>query len=198
MTMKNKAVFLISCILTCMITNVYGQEEAVVYQLDGKPLNGKIQRYNDYDIKVEDATYEDGMRTGIRKTYYYNGVLFSGGKYVLGKLEGDYKTYYENGKTKGIYPYKEGLKEGLSKFYDDSGKIEYETLFKSDKKELNNRFYDNGKIKYTTTYVEGIKAQEDKFTPKGKLDQRSYYKNDKVVKIEYYENGKFAHGLNFD
>lgn len=199
MKMKSKAIFSILCILlTCTITDVYGQEEAVLFQLDGKPLNGKIQRYNDYDIKVEDVTYEKGMRTGIRKTYYRNGVLFSEGKYVQGKLEGEYKTFYENGKTKGIYAYQEGLKEGISKFYDDDGKIEYETLFRNDKKELHHRFYDNGKIKYTTTYVEGIITQQDKFTSRGKLDQRSYYKNEKVIKIDYYENGKFSHGLNFD
>ncbi|MDR2222737.1 MAG: hypothetical protein LBE34_08340 [Flavobacteriaceae bacterium] len=195
----NKVIYTIAyMMLTCLTSTTYAQDiiDAVSFELDGKPLNGKIQIVNNYNIVIEDVTFENGLRKGIKKRYYSNGLLFLEGKYVEGKREGVHKSYYENGKQKAVYSYKNGLQDGLSRFYEDDGHLYSDDLYKNGIREQATSYYENGKAKYLRTFVDGVQTEEVKYTDKGKIDEKTFFINGEAVRIEYYKNGKFDY--NFD
>jgi len=60
------------------------------------------ERVGEWTIKVGDYTeigvYAGGLKKGVWKSYYNNGVLYREGKYVQGDETGKFKVYHPNGK----------------------------------------------------------------------------------------------------
>lgn len=130
--------------------------------------------------QIDYGTYKyadtNKLINGKLKCFYANNQLAEEATLVNGKKEGMNKSYYDNGKLKKECTYKDSKLSGTFKEY-----------------------YANGKLTYSVTYVNGDReGLAQTYSENGMLEDEYNYKNGKVIKIDYYENGKFSHGLNFD
>ncbi|MDM1348034.1 hypothetical protein HX017_10410 [Myroides marinus] len=196
----NKVILMIMCMMLTSITStLYAQDDEPVYfELNGKPLSGKIQYHNAYNILSNEVLYEAGYKKGLYKTYYTNGILFSQVNYVQGKREGERKTFYQNGKNKGSFMYQNDVLEGISKAYDEDGTIEYEKVYQNGVLLTATDFDDYGNVKNIRRYTDGLIDVWEVYNKRGKLQEKTFYKMNEPYMIEYYKsNGKLDHNIIF-
>lgn len=93
---------------------------------------------------IEEGDYYDGMRTGIWKSWYEEGVICSEIEYDQDLMNGKYTIYYENHVIKRMGRCVNGERDGTWYEYEDSGELVLTTQYK-DGKELR---WNNYKIEY--------------------------------------------------
>jgi len=168
--------------------------------------------YPDGKTKAKSLFSENGSRS-VTTTYHYSGKVMSEGFYNNKQKDSLWKYYNINGIFLKEEFYRNNQKNGVWKTYYQDGQIAEETHWEDGKMEgpWIQYFYD-GKIKLEGTYLnDKIQGQVTHYFPSGRTritgqyDQsyRSgtwYYMNDssKVIKMEYYENGKLVNEENFD
>jgi antitoxin component YwqK of YwqJK toxin-antitoxin module len=94
-------------------------------------ITGELVNLPDYGPKslVEEGKYENGLKTGIWKHYFSNGVLQNRLTFVDNRPNGYAIMYHENGKI-----YEEGIWKnnrwvGNYKLYYDNGNVQHEFTF---------------------------------------------------------------------
>ena len=75
------------------------------------------------------------------KTYFENGQLKMGGKFLKGKRNGIWKAYFENGILQSEGEFENGARTGVAKVYFSDGKIRYEGQYDNDKEVGHWKFY---------------------------------------------------------
>ena len=134
------------------------------------------------------CTLNGKLLTGIVKSFYPNGNLWSETTYKDGKPDGWRKEYYENGNLQFETTFKDGKQEGLSKGYYPNGNLEGEGTFKDGKPEgLWKEYYENGNLKDEITFKDG--------KPEGLV--KEYYENGKLRQEVIFESGQAVSGYNY-
>lgn len=85
------------------------------------------------DGKRKETRYERGMPSGMEKTFYPSGKVFSSIPYKRGKKSGIAKTYYENGQLWFDSVYVDGMKVGTERVFYEDGNLKGKVEYKSDK-----------------------------------------------------------------
>ena len=74
------------------------------------------------------ATFKNGEKNGIQKTYYENGQMKMEVLHKNGKKDGMGKLYSTKGILVGEFPFKNDMLDGLVKKYNEvTGKLEIES-----------------------------------------------------------------------
>lgn len=176
----------------------------------GKGSAGKNEKSPADTITVPDTGY-----TGI-KQYYSKTTLTYEATFKNGVRNGLMKTFYPDGKLRQTFWYENGMKEDTAIWYYEDGKIFRKTAFKRDSMNgFQIQYYKSGKIKAKLEYVDGLrKPYLEEFTMDGKkitdyaavvIKTTDNYKQDgtysislelnkKNVKANYY-HGEFIDGL---
>jgi len=96
---------------------------------------------------VSETTYKNGVRDGLKKTYYQSGRLRQTFWYVNGLRQDSSKWYFEEGQVFRTTPYKNDTIDGVQK-----------------------QFYRTGKVKAKITYKKGLRVPTlQEFNQEGKL-----------------------------
>jgi hypothetical protein len=96
---------------------------------------------------VSETTYKNGVRDGIKKTYYQSGRLRQTFWYVNGLRQDSSRWYFEEGQVFRTTPYKNDTIDGVQK-----------------------QFYRTGKVKAKISYIKGLRVPTlQEFTQEGKL-----------------------------
>jgi hypothetical protein len=96
---------------------------------------------------VSETTYKNGVREGLKKTYYQNGRLRQTFWYVNGLRQDSSRWFFEEGQVFRTTPYKNDTIDGIQK-----------------------QFYRTGKVKAKITYKKGLRLPTlQEFTQEGKL-----------------------------
>ena len=83
-------------------------------ELQGKPLNGKFQRYDPKDNILVSGQFKDGLKTGLWKHLNPGGALTETTEYRKGLLYGA-RVIYKNGNPDILEKYREGQLIGKPK-----------------------------------------------------------------------------------
>lgn len=149
----------------------------VITTLDGNPL--KIDTLN-----------LDSLSKSIRDIF--QGI----GQYEKWIFKSS-STFHKNGKVKKHLLYTNGGKTALFTSFDDTGKpIEKGNKINNNGKEGKDgewlKYDKNGKIARKENYVDGVRIEQIRYYPSGKIKQVETSKDDKYTKIAYYESGKIG------
>lgn len=84
-----------------------------------------IKQFYDHTGKflVREATFENGIRQGLTKTFYQSGLLYQTFWYENNLREDSAKWYYEQGQVFRSTPYKHDTIDGIQKQYFRDGKV---------------------------------------------------------------------------
>jgi antitoxin component YwqK of YwqJK toxin-antitoxin module len=94
----------------------------------------------------EEGSYFDGMRQGLWRAWYPDGVPASEIEYEQGVPNGKYIDFWENGNTKNSGRYITGARNGMWYKYDENGVLIFTTQYKNGKEiQWNNYRLDEGK-----------------------------------------------------
>lgn len=131
------------------------------------------------------VNYIDGKRDGKLTWYDKEGKLLAMMNYKMGKLEGEEKTYFSNGQIKHTVTYVNDQKEGLQKEYFSNGTLAMETPYVHNKKQGIQKEYNNdgklySQVKYVNNYKEGNQEWYDK---DGKVIRTQYFKMDRPINL---------------
>lgn len=115
-------------------------------QMEGKSRIGKWFFYHkDGRTILSEENYENGVLSGLSKTYYKTGTLTEVLMYKNGKLHGNIKRFADNGVLIDDVNYIDGKLNGLANYYNLDGKLIYTGLYENDKKTGKWEFFDDGK-----------------------------------------------------
>jgi len=96
---------------------------------------------------VSETTYKNGVRDGLKKTFYQSGRLRQTFWYVNGLRQDSSRWFFEEGQVFRTTPYKNDTIDGVQK-----------------------QFYRTGKVKAKITYVKGLRLPTlQEYTQEGKL-----------------------------
>ena len=117
-----------------------------VYYYNNKPFSGSIiSKYQSDTLKCI-ASYYQGKRHGVTKTFFTNGKLESERNYKNGIGYGRHFGYWENGNMKFDFIYYYDKREGLQKQWYENGNQYYELSFTDDKENgMQKAWRENGK-----------------------------------------------------
>jgi len=96
---------------------------------------------------VNETTYKNGIRHGLKK------------------------TFYQSGKVRQTFLYENGLRQDSSRWYFEEGQLFRTTPYKNDTIDgIQKQFYRTGKLKAKIGYEKGLRTTFfQEFTPEGKL-----------------------------
>lgn len=146
---------------------------------------------------LEELTYKNGLREGVRKLYFSNGKLKSEvnylnnrpagmarfyypngtiaeeGNWVYGGWEGNYKNYYETGPLSQDLSYSYGKKEGVQKQYHSNGQLKSEGVWKDGVPDGAVKEYnEDGALVSETVYNKGVvNEQQTRYFEVPKADE---------------------------
>lgn len=117
-----------------------------VYYYKNKPFSGSIiSKYQSDTLKCI-ASFYQGKRHGVIKTFFTNGKLESERNYKNGIGYGRHFGYWENGNMKFDFIYYDDKREGLQKQWYENGNQYYELSFTDDKENgMQKAWRENGK-----------------------------------------------------
>lgn len=110
-------------------------------------------------IKWFEASYVNGMETGISRQWHTNNKLSVESVYQDGILHGETKRWRENGTLYEISIYDRGNLSCKKKFYSNGNPMSetnYNPLRKGEKHGSHTEWHQNGTVKRTTSYIHGI------------------------------------------
>lgn len=134
----------------------YGYTE--VYQRDKEDYGkeGVYERYNEKNIKVEEAVYRNDTLSGYRILYYENGDTQVVENYVDGHFDGVFQAYYENGQLEINGTYNDNTMDGPWKRYYQNGQLmEIVTFRNNEENGPFTEYHENGKLKAEGSYLNG-------------------------------------------
>ncbi len=167
-----------------------GRKKIHVPIKDGK-VHGKVKEWEKNGQKIQEATFEHGVQTGVEKQWFANGRKKLEIAYVNGVPEGVctewHKTggkksqgYFLNGKEDGEHNwwhytgdkdqqvfYKNGLAEGMVTNWYQSGTVKLKSKYLHGKKDGTTiEYYENGQKQSEGTFKEGLEHGEARFWSK--------------------------------
>lgn len=141
-----------------------------------------------------ETPYLDKRIHGVSKIFYKNGSIKTEISYIKGIPNGYYRNYYQNGKIKQEFFYKNGRLEGAARNYYEDGVLKAESYLKNDKLEgYATNYYKTGELKSDGYYKKGKQEGIVKgYYKSGALKTETPYVHDKVegTNKNYYENGR--------
>lgn len=118
---------------TYLFPNLY-TTQIVEGQFDGDVCS--YYTIGDELVVASTATYRNGKRDSVLRSYHTNGQLMTDAMYVDGKLEGVYTTYYADsvattphGKIEYTCTYKNGERNGTAQWYYQNGQLSKRALY---------------------------------------------------------------------
>jgi antitoxin component YwqK of YwqJK toxin-antitoxin module len=106
---------------------------------------GILQSYSGNHL-VKEVTLKNGVRNGLMKTFYANGLL--------------YQTFW----------YENGLRQDTGKWYYESGRVFRTTPFKNDSSDgVQTQYYESGAVRAKLSFVNGLRTPYlEEFSSDGK------------------------------
>lgn len=106
-----------------------GHPKVIRYKTERDNLFKEVTYYRNGNPRIEGHVKND-KRTGLWKSYYKNGTLWSQASYKNNFKDGSYTTFYENGIIRIRGQYNLGNRTGIWNFYTKDGtlakKIDYD------------------------------------------------------------------------
>lgn len=136
--------------------------------------------------KWELGEIKDGKKEGVWRLWWPTGE--SGGtiEYKNDQYDGKLNMIWENGVPRETCAYVSGKQEGEYFLYHESGKVHYTVKYVHGLKEgLGFQYYETGELHLKTEYVKGNALTQEKYE-NGKLKERKYFKDKKVIKHEKF------------
>ncbi|MCX6226198.1 MAG: hypothetical protein NTV01_15855 [Bacteroidia bacterium] len=81
---------------------------------------------------TEKGSYKAGLKDGVWKEFYADGILKNEGSYVQGSPNGRHKLYYETGKIKEEQNYRMGQKDKTWWVFDPDGNVVISYVYSND------------------------------------------------------------------
>ncbi|EQA79983.1 MORN repeat protein [Leptospira alstonii serovar Pingchang str. 80-412] len=136
--------------------------------------------------KWELGETKEGKKEGVWKLWWPTGEAGGSVEYKNGVYDGKLNVIWENGKTKETCVYASGKEDGEKLLYHESGKLHWTVKYVHGLKEGESfQYYDTGELKYRTLYAKGEATMQERFE-NGKLVERRFFKNKKVIKHEKF------------
>ncbi|WP_447637309.1 tetratricopeptide repeat protein [Flavobacterium microcysteis] len=141
--------------------------------------------YNTGSLSTKES-YENGMLTGLAKTYNIDERPSSVLYYVNDTISGIYESY-EHGGLSNLYHYKSGKLNGPHKSFYPNGSVSKENFYVDDKLYKSTRYWQNGNAKTVTWYVEDTPVKMETYSSEGKKQNEINYvnKNEKMTTTFY-------------
>jgi hypothetical protein len=150
-----------------------------------------IKRYTSRNYLIKEVTFKNGVRQGLMKTFYQDGLLRQTFWYENNLREDSSCWYYPDGKLFRTTPYKHDTIDGIQKQFYGSGdikaKIGYRKGFRT---EFFQEFEKNGKL--FRDYPEVVVGLKDEYKSKG-VYHIMLSISDKSKKVKFYR-GDFTDG----
>ena len=151
-----------------------------------------ITQYKSGNAVVKEVTFKNGIRQGLMKTFYANGLLRQTFWYENGKIQDTAIWYHEDGKIFRKTPFKDDSAHGIQLQYYKTGiirtKLEFVNGIRTPYLE---EFDSNGRK--ITNYPEAVTRTKDEFNQNGTY--KIYLElNNKKVKATFYR-GEYINGL---
>jgi len=167
-----------------------GRKKIHVPIKDGK-VHGTVKEWEKNGQKIQEATFEHGVQTGVEKQWFASGSKKLEIAYVNGVPEGVctewHKTggkksqgYFQNGKEEGEHNwwyytgdkdqqvfYKNGMAEGMVTNWYQTGSVKLESEYLHGKKDgRTTEYYENGQKQSEGQFKEGAEHGEARFWSK--------------------------------
>lgn len=133
------------------------QNNAGVYQLDGKIFSGIVYRLNENGKDtVAVASFVNGLHDGEWRSYYSNGQLKEKRSFSKGKKVGVYEGWWPNGQKRLLYHFSNDEYNGNCKDWSDKGSLVSNMNYKMGYEDgLQQQFYETGKVKANYMMIDG-------------------------------------------
>jgi len=176
---------------------------------------GKSTKKQESVAAADTQSVADTGYTGI-KQFYSKRTLTYEATFKNGKREGLMKSYYPSGKVRQTFWYRNGLKEDTAVWFYEEGNIFRKTSFKRDSMNgVQTQYYKSGALRAKMDFVNGLrKPWIEEYTSDGKkisdyptvtITTKDNYKKDgtyniylelnkKNIKVNFYI-GEFIDGL---
>ncbi|AXR63159.1 toxin-antitoxin system YwqK family antitoxin [Leptospira mayottensis] len=136
--------------------------------------------------KWELGETKEGKKEGVWKLWWPAGQEAGSVEYKNGVYEGKFHLIWENGKTKETCTYVFGKRDGEQLIYHESGNLHLSVKYIRGLKEGEQlQYFDTGDLQYRVTFIKGVGTMQERYE-NGKLKERKYYKNKKIVKHEKF------------
>ncbi len=152
------------------------------YDLDGKPITGTIQVFEENHL-VAERHYIKGVENGYRTEYYPDGSILMRDTYQDGVKHGDSKGYMPSGTISYHNTYVNGKLESLLIFYEN-GDVYDKGIFDENMTGLVTTYYPNKTIAKETPFVRG----------KGNGLYKNYFETGKLKAEGFLKDGN-PHGI---
>lgn len=147
---------------------IEGKEEGIAYEYNEEGIIQTVIEYKyGFTKKLEKINRKDknGLKQGVWKEFYENGIVKLDGRYVDDKKDGYFKEYDKKGSLLSTSKYIKGV---LQKDVPELAKVD-----------IRKEYYPDGKIKYIGGYKDSL--------PQG--PHRQYDESGNIVSSQIYEDG---------
>ena len=115
---------------------------------NGSVFSGAVYKLNDTGDTISFGYYKDGLKHGLWKKYYSEGVIKEERVFKNGKKVGLYKGFYNDGSKNFIYTFKKGEYNGTNRLWAKNGQMIEEFNYQNGQQHGSQKvWYLNGKIK---------------------------------------------------
>jgi antitoxin component YwqK of YwqJK toxin-antitoxin module len=150
-----------------------------------------IKQYFSSERLMKEATFKNGVREGLMKTYYPGGQLYQTFWYEKGLREDSSAWYYLEGQIFRTTPYKHDTIDGIQRQYYRTGKLRAKIGYsKGLRTPFLEEYNPNGKL--SGGYPEIVTEIRDEYNSKG-LYRINLSMSDKTTKVKFYR-GEFTDG----
>ena len=153
------------------------------------------------------------FKNGTYTQYYDSGALKTVKTILNGKTSGTFKAFFENGAVQTTAQYTNGVLDGPVTIRGETGILQFEQSFKNGVPDGWFRQYDSqGNIKSETLYVDGLVAENPKWTdqkPQPEKEPAKEPEDESMVtaktqslargeRVSFYLNNKYVARVNLD
>ncbi|MDV6235366.1 membrane-binding protein [Leptospira ellisii] len=167
----------------------YGFSITKAKQLPPRDKPSSIPKAAEFNFdfrKWEFGELKDGKKEGVWRLWWPSGEAAGTIDYKNGHYDGKLKMLWENGKTRETCLYVSGKQDGEYFLYHESGKVHYTVKYMNGLREgLGFQYFDTGELEYKTEYLKDHALMQEKYE-NGKLKERKYFKDKKVIKHEKF------------
>ncbi len=112
-------------------------------------FSGVVCRYNAQQQRLEQGSFENGLRQGFLERWYANGQLAEKRFYLSNEKEGQHQAWWENGQQKFDYTFDNGTPVGTHKEWYASGQLLSLSTYNAQGQPegLQQMWFENGKIR---------------------------------------------------
>ena len=128
--------------------------------IDDQPHGWHVYRYPD-GVRKEEQCWDNGVRTGLWRTFYESGKVEREIHYENGIKVGEHKLYYENGVLEMVAQIANGKPHGETYTYDPNGKLSISHQYKNGVLDgVERMFYGDQSLFSEIVWDEGKKISE--------------------------------------